>query len=196
MHNYVGRCLVDHDKKMFWINIPKNASNSVSYHLIRQMKWKDDHFINNPAIRKYRGLGVVREPLKRWHSCTLELCFHFFQYHRDDHDLIKFKDWFAHKNFENFDKNLDIHHIPQSAHLEADFANLTLIAMEDPYFETKVANFFNISGDLVKRNVTVTNDQKLVALQYVDRLMTDAMIQKLKNFYANDIKIHQQILTG
>ena len=70
-----GECLVNHHKKLMFIKIPKCASSWCDNYLSRLGKigldniWSSGNF-QDPALRDYQPMIVLRDPITRWISVT------------------------------------------------------------------------------------------------------------------------------
>lgn len=181
--DHIGKGLCSPEKTHFWLNIPKCASNTVSYYLIKN-QWKKSHVTEN----KYEKIYVcLRDPIERWKASTIELCYHHLIMHKNGFD--DFEQWFKKRNFSNFDKNVDLHHVRQVDFLYfCDLPKCEFVYM-DEHFDKKIKSIFDIQEVMVKKNTTKENDLKIKAEPYVASLMTDSFIKKLKDFYHLDYEL-------
>lgn len=191
--NHIGKCLVSDQECKFWVNIPKNASNSVSYHLLRQKRWYDDNWFNNPKILKYKGIVVLRDPLSRWKGSTLELCYHHIE--RNQWKTDNFEEWFEKRNFFNFDKNLDLHHVRQVDFLRGlDLDQLTFVYVDD-YFEKEICRVLDIASPLKQINIASQNKYKMLIEPYVTQMLENTeLLEKIKNFYEDDYSLLSKLM--
>ena len=134
--SHIGKCLVGNVDQQYWINIPKNASNSISYHLLTQKKWKDGNWLIDTDIKNFQGVVVLKDPLDRWRGSTLELCYHFIE--RNDWKIDNFDFWFYKKNFFEFDRSLDLHHVRQVDFLQALDCDKLKFVYIDTNFEQNI----------------------------------------------------------
>jgi len=67
-HN-IGECLVYREKKLMYINIPKNASSWTKDYLTNHYGWKEyANFTNYPVLNNFRKIVILRDPIDRWLS--------------------------------------------------------------------------------------------------------------------------------
>jgi hypothetical protein len=178
--NFPGNCFYKHDEKKMWIEIPKNASKSISHHLLR-MKWKNGNYIEDKTY-DYEAIIVVRDVIDRWKGSTLEICYHHAFHNK--FDLSKFEPWFFSRDWKNFVKRGDIHHQPLSYFCK-NLTNPHYIAM-DSNFDENVKNSLGITN-LKTINSTKENTEKLKLKPYVDELLTDqSFLEKLYDYYKED----------
>lgn len=182
--DFPGNCLYNHSQKKMWLDIPKNASKSISYHLLN-MGWKNGNYIDD-EIYDYQTFIIVRDVLDRWKGSTIEICYHHVQYNL--FDFTDFGKWFKENNWKEFDKNIDLHHQKLSFFNEG-LSNIKYIAM-DRNFEYNVKNNMNIQDDIIQRNSTIENEHKLKIKPYVDELLSDETFRnKIYDFYEDDQRI-------
>jgi hypothetical protein len=183
--------LTNQDQTRFWLSIPKCASNTISSYLLR-MGWKDAA-VND---KKYQEIQVfLRDPISRWKSATLELCHHHLQHNQDDDKQAQFKEWFLNRKFQDFDHNVDLHHVRQTDFLyccDIDACNFTLI---DKDIDNKIKNIFSIKQEIISKNTTKGNENKEIALPYVEEIMNDQnLIDKIKDFYRSDFELIEKVI--
>jgi len=70
-HTY-GMCKVNHDQRLFYVLIPKNASTSIR-NQISKYKFEDGNYHDlNLVKQRYTPIIFIREPLDRWSSGMAE----------------------------------------------------------------------------------------------------------------------------
>ena len=178
--NFPGNCFYNHKEQKMWLDIPKNASKSISHHLLR-MGWKNGNYIKDNKYH-YEAVIVVRDVIDRWKGSTIEICYHHAQYNK--FDFSNFDQWFGSRNWKNFERRGDIHHQPLS-YFCRDLINPHYIAMDSNFLET-VKNVLGIEN-LKTINSTLDNEHKIKIEPYVDELLSDSQfIDKLYNYYKDD----------
>jgi len=178
--NFPGNCYLNHTERKMWLDIPKNASKSVSHDLMR-MGWKNGNYIRD-SIYDYEAIIVVRDVVERWKGSTIEVCYHHLQYNNFKFD--NFAAWFERKNWKNFKSIGDLHHQPLS-YFCRDLTNPTYIAM-DKNFKLNISKALGIN-DVKKYNSTIENEHKLKVEPYVNELLSDpAFIEVLLEYYKED----------
>lgn len=183
---YIGRCLVNYDIKHLWVNIPKNGSNTVSGHLLK-LNWKDDNWFDNKNLLDFKKTVVLRDPINRWKGSVIELCYHHLEHNHWSFD--NFDSWFVSKDFQNFDKWLDIHFLPQSSFLYNLVNNISFVPM-DANFNNCIREEFVITGPIQEKNITKNNSYKLKIIPCVESLMSNSdLLEKIKTFYQEDYKL-------
>lgn len=184
---HIGKGLVNPERTLFWLNIPKCASNTVSYHLLRK-QWKSATI--HDAI--YQKVYVcLRDPVQRWKAATLELCYHHLLVHTQG--LKDFDTWFYQRDFKNFDRNLDMHHVRQIDYLHyCDLSKCEFLYIDDS-FSDKLAKTFDISEEITTKNITQKNDYKKQIKCYVDEIMTKDFVNHLTYFYKSDYELINKV---
>lgn len=67
-HEY-GDCNVNHQYRLFQVNIPKCASTWIKQYLALQTGWLGDNFVENPSVvENMTALVILRDPMERWLS--------------------------------------------------------------------------------------------------------------------------------
>jgi len=128
----IGRGLINSEKDKFWLDIPKNASQTTIHGLTNRHpndgKWvpiNSENFKVN-SIQKYL---IVRDPIQRWVGSSVELAWHH-------HKTKSEGNFFARKNLKEwYDMHArpDLHHLPQwvwARHLDLH-DNTTFIIMDN-----------------------------------------------------------------
>lgn len=188
--NFPGNCFFNHNKKKVWIDIPKNASKSIGYHLRNSQDWKNGNYIEE-NIYNYKAYAVVRDPIKRWKGSTIEIAYHYVHYTKYDYSLLE--RWFAAKNWKNFEKINDLHH-KKLDYFTNGLQDITWISLDNTDFEQNIKYHLGIEEDLVKLNSTEENEAKKYIEPYVNEILSDSeFVIKLKNFYATDYEILNSI---
>lgn len=187
--NHIGKCLADESAKHAWVNIPKNASNTISHHLLFGLKWKDNNWIKN-NLEDFIFYAIIRDPIKRFIGSTIELCYHHLQHNKYNFD--NFDKWFKDRDFVNFDKNVDLHFVRQIDFLhKLDFKKIKFIPL-DKNFNQYLKNEFNIPH---VKNINVTNENqiKIKIKPFAESLITESFRKKLIEFYAEDYELITQL---
>jgi hypothetical protein len=178
--NFPGNCLYNHKEEKMWLDIPKNASKSISHHLLK-MGWKNGNYIEDKK-HHYEAVIVVRDVISRWKGSTIEVCYHHI--HHAKYDFLNFETWFTNKNWKSFDRIGDLHHQPLS-YFCRDLIKPRYIAM-DSRFSRNVKDILAIE-DLRTINSTIENEHKVKIETYVNELLLDdVFINKLLQYYAED----------
>ena len=190
--NFPGNCFVNHDNKKMWIDIPKNASKSIGWHLRRSPDWKNANYIQD-KIYDYKTYAIVKDPIQRWRGSTIELAFHFLFHNKYDYSLLG--EWFKVRDWKNFESKGDIHHFNIEYYTQG-LNDIVWIPIDDKFEET-VCNYLEINEPLVKLNSTEENEHKKHIEPHLDKILSDLeFINKLKNFYARDYEILNSVLTN
>jgi len=183
--NFPGNCYFNHRERKMWIDIPKNASKTIGHHLRASNDWVNGNYIQE-GIYDYRAYAVIRDPIKRWRGSTIEIAFHHLQYNDFDYSVLG--DWFKEKDWKNFEKKHDLHHLNTSYFVQG-IGDLTWIPL-NKNFETLVQSYLGISEPLVNFNTTDDNLHKRYIEPYVDEILSDpSFVQKLKTYYEDDYAI-------
>ena len=178
--NFPGNCFYNHKEQKMWLDIPKNASKSVSHNLLK-MGWKNGNYIKDKN-HHYEAVIVVRDVVSRWKGSTIEICYHHI--HHSKYYFSNFEHWFNSRNWENFEKRGDLHHQPLS-YFCRDLHNPHYIAMDNNFSKT-INDVLGIN-DLRTINSTVENEHKLRIEPYVDELLVNTdFMKKLLDYYAED----------
>lgn len=189
--SFPGNCFYEHSQKRLWIDIPKNASKSISQHLRFKLKWKHGNYVKD-NIFDYESIIVVRDPIQRWKGSTIEVCFHHLFHNK--YSFENFETWLERKNWKNFDRIGDLHHKPISWFCDNRLSNKKYIAM-DKNFNQTVESIFGIK-DLVTLNTTADNKYKKQVEPYIDEILSDeSFLNKLKEYYKEDIELFETIRT-
>ena len=184
-----GKCFYNQTEKKLWVEIPKNASKTVSHHLIRSSLWKNGNYIHDNLF-DYKCYAIIRDPIQRWKGSTIELASHHMLHNKNNYDLLP--QWFKTRNLKNFTFINDIHHRKMEYFTEG-LQNVTWIAM-DENFEQSIKYHLGIKEDLVKLNSTLENEVKTHIVPYVEEILSDSdFVNKLKQFYKEDIDLFESI---
>lgn len=184
---HIGKGLANPEKTQFWLNIPKCASNTVSHHLLRK-QWKKATIHD----AKYETVYVcLRDPVERWKAATLELCYHHLLVHKQG--LQDFDSWFESRDFENFDRNLDMHHVRQVDYLYYCNLSKCKFLYIDNRFNENLAKTFGINEEIATKNSTKENDYKKQIKCYVNGLMTVDFVKHLTKFYEDDYELINKV---
>lgn len=173
-----------------WVDIPKNASKSVSHYLMKVCKdpWIPGNFIQD-SIYDYHAICVVRDVLDRWRGSTLEVCHYPINHGKLTYS--EFGDWFDKQNWKNFDTKGDLHHKPISFFTDG-LSRIQYVAL-DRHFESSIQNAFNTTESLPKINATKNNEIKKMIEPYVDFLLEDIeFVNKIYKYYAEDQLIFEE----
>lgn len=183
--NFPGNCYFNHEKRKTWIDIPKNASKTISHHLLRSKNWKPGSFVKE-KIYDYNSYAIIRDPIDRWRGSTIEVAYHYF--HIKNYDIIELEKWLEHKNWKNFDSIGDLHH-QRMSYFVGGLTNITWISL-DNNFEEKIKLHLGIDPPLVKINATEENEYKKIIAPYIDDMLSDNnFIDKLLLYYESDYNI-------
>ena len=187
--SFQGKCFVNHDSKKIWIEIPKNASKTVSHHLFRSRLWKNGNYIHDDLF-DYKSYAVIRDPIQRWKGSTIELASHHMLHNKNNYGLLP--QWFENRNLKNFSFVNDIHHRKMEYFVDG-LKNVTWVAM-DKNFEQSIKYNLDIKEDLVKLNCTKENEVKKRIVPYVEKILSDEdFVAKLKQYYKEDIDLFESI---
>jgi hypothetical protein len=190
IHKFQGNCYVHNNSKKLWIEIPKNASKTISYHLYKSPNWRNGNYIKE-GLYDYSHYAIIRDPIKRWERSTLEICMHYLHYTK--YDYISFDRWFKAKDWKNFDKMGNIHYFKMDFYTHG-LDNVKWISLDDANFEENVRSIFEIEEKLMKINSTEENEFKKSIENYINEILSDSeFIQKLKDYYADDYAILDSI---
>lgn len=185
----VGKGLINPEKSKFWLDIPKNASQTTIHGLtnrhINDGKWQpinsEDFKVN--AIQKYL---IVRDPIQRWVGSSVELAWHHYKHELND-------DFFTRKNLrEWYDMHSkpDLHHLPQwvwARHLDL-YNDTTFIIMDDKDIKLKLKKVFPDYDFDINVNYSQDNEyKKKIKYRIMDEFITDPIfVDKLQDYYAED----------
>lgn len=185
----VGKCYVNHELKKFWIEVPKNGSKTISHHIWSQ-GWVDGDFMNDD-LEGYEPSIVLRDPLQRWLSGSLEISFQL--YHYFNYDIKKFKERFYNFDFRNFEIRENIHLLKYTDLIGTlDKSNIKYFFLEDPEFETKIKEYYNIEDELYYVDRTDTNTRKEEIFSYIKNIYDEpGFVDKLNEFYKEDYELIQ-----
>jgi hypothetical protein len=178
--NFPGNCFYNHIGRKMWLDIPKNASKSISHDLMK-MGWENGNYIKD-SIYDYEAIIIVRDVVGRWKGSTIEVCYHHLMHNNFKFD--NFTTWFEKKDWKNFKSIGDHHHQPLS-YFCRDLINPKYIAM-DKNFKLNIYNVLGIS-ELKTINSTIENEHKLKVEPYVNELLSDpAFVEILLEHYKED----------
>lgn len=190
--HHIGKCLASDLERKYWINIPKNASNSISFHLLRQKQWRDSNWLTDTKIIDYHGVVVLRDPISRWQGSTLELCYHYLE--RSHWSTENFNEWFKKRNFFEFDRNLDLHHVRQIDFLHSLELDTLKFVYMNCEFETSICKSLDISPPLKKINISSENAYKKLVKSHVEELLENhELVEKIREFYQDDYDLIKMI---
>ena len=101
--DHIHKGWVSDDDQIFWIEIPKNASKSVSAFCLHSNKWREAK-MTDPDIVNYHKMIVLRDPIDRWLKSSLELVFHAWEHAGgqqtwNESNLSNLNEWFNRRNF-------------------------------------------------------------------------------------------------
>lgn len=185
----IGSGLIHPDKTRFWLDIPKNASQTTIHGLTNRHKndgkWQP---INSSDfnVNKTHKYVIVRDPIQRWVGSSVELAWHF-------HKNGSKGDFFAEKNLrEWYDMHAkpDLHHLPQwvwARYLDL-YNGTTFIIMDDKDIKLKLKEVFPDYNFDINVNYSEDNEFKMkIKYRIMDEFMTDPIfVDKLKDYYAED----------
>lgn len=189
-----GKCYVNHEKKKFWIDIPKCASKTISFHLFNEQGYVDGNFLQDKKIQEYECSAVIRDPVERWYAGALEICYHYKIRWPDDEAMFNHR--FDYFNFRNFEERENEHLNPQSSFFdELNLDNVHFILL-DENFERNVKSYYDIKGDLHHANKTVESQiKKKISQDYIWEIYTDDSFQdKLREYYKKDYELIDYIM--
>lgn len=179
--------------KRFWLNMPKNASDSTVYQLVYMNKWKDANcFEDNLQDQLEEVVVTLRDPIDRWMKCCLELCniqLQRLRYSKIEHELDawieggKYLDPFTHYDghfFRQVDRLAGIHH-----------HKITYVPMNKD-FPSNLESVLGY-GELPKRRIASENADKVMIWEKLEPKFTDDVIENAKKFYDLDIQLYNQI---
>lgn len=182
----IGKCYVNDSLSKFWIDVPKNASKTISQNLWNQ-GWRDGDFTKEENIaNSYEPSVVLRDPIARWLSGSLEISFHMYHYY--DYDIAKFIERFEFFDFRNFEKRNNIHLLKYADLIgNLDRSKIHYFFLDDLNFDSKVKAYFNITTDLKYINKTETNERKNEILPYIAEIYNEpGFVDKLLEYYSDD----------
>ena len=195
----IGRGLINSEKDKFWLDIPKNASQTTIHGLTNRHpndgKWvpiNSENFKVN-SIQKYL---IVRDPIQRWVGSSVELAWHH-------HKTKSEGNFFARKNLKEwYDMHArpDLHHLPQwvwARHLDLH-DNTTFIIMDNKKIKLKLNKTFSDYNFDVNVNYSEDNEfKKKIKYRIMDEFMTDhVFVDKLKDYYAEDYDLLELAYTS
>ena len=188
--SFPGNCYYNHDKKIMWLDIPKNASKSVSRHLWISKEWKSGNYIED-GIYDYKAYGVIREPISRWFASTVEIAYHHLQSRLFNYSVIE--PWFkAHEYYVEFDRKRNLHHQRMDYFVSDKIKDMNWIAM-DERFEDRICNALGIEKPLFRLNIAEENEHKLELRKHIEHLKNDeTFMTKLKEYYKPDTEIFEK----
>lgn len=185
----LGRGLSSLDGKQFWVNIPKNASNSMSAYL-QDKNWQDANYHINKEIRRTAMNHVIlRDPVERWRKCITEICY-------IDRPGKYIKKWFQdrRKDFISVGVFYDLHLVRQADHIiDLDWRR-TKFYNCDSTLAANILNEFNNEGIFPEENVTDNIKIKKSILNWVDELLTDSLKEKIQDFYRLDYELINKVI--
>lgn len=183
----LGKGLISKDKKQFWIEIPKNASNSMSEFLYYDRDWKEANYYKIKHDINYHV--ILRDPMDRWKKCIVEIC----NIQKEEKLKGRFDYWFVRQKFTNVYEYYDLHIVRQSDFLiNTPWDRTSFYHMHDRLSETILKNF-NDEGPFPALNITKLNKKKMRILDMVENLMNSEVENRLREFYALDYELISKV---
>jgi len=173
--SFIGRGKLT-SNNMFWVNIPKNASNSVNRAISgRDFNWLDGVFVN-PIVKENKALVILRDPVERWYKCFLEswnIAHEMSGYRYLDEPELFWENWEVHKNkwtrFEYTNQYFDLHLIRQRDHLIGlDIDNAIFVYMDESFADNMK---YVLGKPLPHINSTETNEFKQEVIRRMDGIV-------------------------
>lgn len=203
-NDFIGRVLVNKTKRQGWINIPKNASNTIGEFL---EGYKTHNWILEPEFAiDYRYLVVLRDPVDRWKKVQVERFNIAAEYIKYDGKLVNkhpeiFSDWWNEiwikRKHEltvtgNFaDIYTDIHNFRQTDHLMGlNIKDIHFVFITDN-LEQEIQDWTGINKKMRNMNVSEDNTIKRLIIQHLgDEIFNNSELDdKLRQAYALDYKL-------
>ena len=184
----LGKGLVSPKRTNFWVEIPKNASNSMSEFLHYNRNWKDCNRIQRKVIDAQYHV-ILRDPADRWKKCITEIC----NIYRQERVHSRFDYWFKRQEFTNLYKYYDLHIVRQVDFLIGLNWHQTNFYYLDDNLSENILKAFDDTGPFPTLNVTRMNKSKMRILQMVEDLVTPDFELQLKEFYALDYELISKV---
>lgn len=196
---FIGRCLVSPDRKRFWVNIPKNASNTISNVLLNS-GWKGDNYIESLDLALLSTpIVFLRNPFDRWYGSVAELCLHKYQSPDVNKDLNIFLEWFENSAIDMFIKNpfiYDIHFIRQLDYCMGLNINETIfIHLDTPNINETIKKIFDYDREVENLNMSVDDAFKSLVRYNLKNAMNGNIwtTQYVEDFYSQDYYLLEEI---
>lgn len=175
---YTGRVWTSDSKQLCWLDIPKNASKTLS-NFFQNSEWRASNLTTEPELALYKSIVILRDPIDRWRKSVLELVYHQWQYFKN------IEQWFEDRRFLNFG---DIHLQRQTQYLHGMDSNYCVFIKLDQELENKLAT---VLGQEVKLKHINATEENQVKLKYKDRVeeLCEQYHEQLHSFYAEDLAL-------
>lgn len=182
----LGKGLVSPNRKEFWVNIPKNASNSMSEFLLDR-GWLDTNYLLHTNIHeRTRKHIILRAPLERFKSAILELAV--------GGPRRNFYGWFI-KTMTYYLNHLPIHdvHFVRQVDLIINIPwNTATFYYCDKDLAKNVLMQFDDPGPFPMLNEGASKKRKQEAKVWLEELLTDPIRERIMDFYALDYELIQK----
>lgn len=180
-------------QKRFWMNIPKNASDSTVYQLVYMNKWKDANCFENNLQNQLEEIVVtLRDPIDRWMKCVLEITnikLERLRYSKVEHEI---DEWIEKGEYLDPFKYYDGHFFRQVDRLAGvDHSRITYVPMGKD-FPTNLESVLGY-GELPKRRIASEDENKKILWKKLEKMFTDDVIENAKGFYELDIQLYNRI---
>lgn len=187
---YLGSGLISPvpDRKDFWVNIPKNASNSMSQFLLNR-GWQDANFILNGNVHQRTHKHIIlRAPLERFKSAILETAM--------GGPRRNFYGWFK-QNITPYFESLpitDVHFVRQADFIINIPWDTATFYYCDKDLSKNILMAFDDAGPFPILNEGVTKKRKQEAKVWLEEMLTDPIRERIMEFYALDYELIQKAI--
>lgn len=177
------------ESKRFWMNIPKNASDSTIYQLVYMNKWKDANCFQNNLQNDLKEIIItLRDPIDRWQKCVLEIAnikLQRVRYSKTEDQLDKWIEEGEYLNPYTFYDGHFFRQVDRIAGVDSDKITYVYMGKDFPSNLENVLGY----GELPKRRIASENEDKNMLWEKLQPMFTDDVMENVKKFYALDIEL-------
>lgn len=190
-----GQCHTRIDSKYYFINIPKNSSSWIQSLVAHWCLWTPFNYHDNPEILEKTALIILRDPVERWIS---GICEYISLYH-PSFDITNVNETMLDWIFDRI--AFDDHTECQTMFIEKIDPSKAIWFWADNEFSENFINFMLEVGELndtfrplPPSNTTASDPKKIINKNFFkDQLKNKKYLQKITNYYRNDIQLIRSI---
>lgn len=196
---FLGRCSLKPEDDIAWINVPKNASNTIGRFIRhwRHTNWFDEKNL----VDERRFFMVLRDPVERWKRSVLEVIRIYMEHHRlggdTEWEVVRngvFIDGLKDFNYDDtagsYRGIFNLHVFRQVDHLiDLRLDSVRFLLMDEPGFNEELSSVLDVDN-LGRMNATVDSKIKMHFLPMLEKeLYCDELDSRLKKIYASDYSL-------
>lgn len=189
-----GKGVISPDGTRFWLNIPKNGSDSTVYQLVYQNQWRDAVYHDQSVKQTVKEVIVtVREPIDRWQKCALEIaCIRREQmlYAKLESQFLEWLHRGEHLNPHNYYDGHYFRQVDRLAGIDCDLITYVPMGAQYPQNLEQVLGY----GPLPQRRIAAHNPVKQQLWEIMEPLFTEELQQQAQQFYQLDTELYERVL--